>query len=201
VERPAAVSAVALNTAAGSIVHAVSLMVALVLLGETGVGQVRRLPAGWPALIAVVVVMGLLGLILWSPLGRRRVVAPVIEAVRNLVGVLRRPERAVKLFGGTAGVTAAYVLTLAVSLQAFEANAPLLEVVAVYLGAMAVGSISPTPAGLGAVEAALVAGLTVVGVETGPAVAGVLLFRLLTFWLPILPGFLAFRYLQRRQVL
>ena len=35
----------------------------------------------------------------------------------------------------------------------------------------------------------------------GQCMAGVLTFRLLTFWLPILPGFLAFRYLQRRQVL
>jgi uncharacterized membrane protein YbhN (UPF0104 family) len=53
---------------------------------------------------------------------------------------------------------------------------------------------------LGAVEAALVASLTAVGVQTGPAVAGVLTYRLLTFWLPILPGFLALRYLQHREI-
>jgi uncharacterized membrane protein YbhN (UPF0104 family) len=35
----------------------------------------------------------------------------------------------------------------------------------------------------------------------GPAVAGVLTFRLLTFWLPILPGFLAYRYLRHRNLL
>jgi glycosyltransferase 2 family protein len=45
-------------------------------------------------------------------------------------------------------------------------------------------------------EAALVAGLTAVGAPTGPAVAGVLVFRLLTFWLPILPGWLACRALR-----
>ena len=67
--------------------------------------------------------------------------------------------------------------------------------VAVYLAGAAVASISPTPGGLGAMEAALVAGLTAVGAPTGPAVAGVLAFRLLTFWLPILPGWLAYRAL------
>jgi undecaprenyl-diphosphatase len=46
-------------------------------------------------------------------------------------------------------------------------------------------------------EAALVAGLTAIGAAAGPAVAGVLAFRLLTFWLPILPGWLAFAWLQR----
>jgi hypothetical protein len=33
----------------------------------------------------------------------------------------------------------------------------------------------------------------------GRAVAAVLLYRLLTFWLPLAPGFVAFRYLQTRQ--
>jgi uncharacterized membrane protein YbhN (UPF0104 family) len=35
-----------------------------------------------------------------------------------------------------------------------------------------------------------------VGAAAGPAVAGVLAFRLLTFWLPILPGWLAYRALR-----
>ncbi len=49
----------------------------------------------------------------------------------------------------------------------------------------------------GAMETALIAGLTVVGVPFGPAVADVLSFRLLTYWLPILVGVAAFRYLER----
>ena len=36
------------------------------------------------------------------------------------------------------------------------------------------------------IEAALVAGLTGVGVQTGPAVSAVLLYRLATYWLPVL---------------
>jgi uncharacterized membrane protein YbhN (UPF0104 family) len=31
---------------------------------------------------------------------------------------------------------------------------------------------------------------------SGAAAAAVLIYRLLTFWLPLLPGFIAFRYLQ-----
>jgi uncharacterized membrane protein YbhN (UPF0104 family) len=43
-----------------------------------------------------------------------------------------------------------------------------------------------------------VAGLTAVGGPAGPVIAGVLTFRLLTFWLPVLPGCLVFRALRAR---
>jgi uncharacterized protein (TIRG00374 family) len=101
-----------------------------------------------------------------------------------------------QLLGGSAGVTLTYALTLACCLAAFGAHLPLASTVAVYLAGAAVASVSPTPGGLGAMEAALVAGLTAVGAAAGPAVAGVLAFRLLTFWLPILPGWLAYRALR-----
>jgi uncharacterized membrane protein YbhN (UPF0104 family) len=45
-----------------------------------------------------------------------------------------------------------------------------------------------------------VAGLTGIGVRSEPAVAAVLTFRLITFWLPILPGLAAFRYMQHRRL-
>ena len=82
---------------------------------------------------------------------------------------------------------------------AFGAHAGLLKPVIVYLGGSAVASVSPTPGALGAVEAALVAGLTGVGIAAGPAVAGVLAFRLVTFWAPTLPGFFALRAVRSRQ--
>jgi uncharacterized protein (TIRG00374 family) len=135
-------------------------------------------------------------LLLWSPLGRRRLVVPALRAGRELAGVLRRPGKAAQLLGGSVGVTLAYALTLACCLAAFGAQLPLVSTVAVYLVGAAVASASPTPGGLGALEAALVAGLTAVGAQTGPAVAAVLAFRLLTYWLPVLPGWLAFRALR-----
>ena len=58
---------------------------------------------------------------------------------------------------------------------------------------------APTPGGLGAIEAALVAGLTGVGMQPGPAVSAVLLYRLATYWLPVAPGWLSWRVLQRRE--
>jgi uncharacterized protein (TIRG00374 family) len=78
---------------------------------------------------------------------------------------------------------------------------PLLPVATVYLAGTAAAAASPTPGGLGAVEAALTAGLNLVGIPFGPAVAGVLTFRLLTYWLPIVPGAIAYRLLLRSSMI
>ena len=45
------------------------------------------------------------------------------------------------------------------------------------------------------------AGLTGVGMESGPAVSTVLTYRLATYWFPVLPGWAAWFYLQRKEYL
>jgi hypothetical protein len=82
---------------------------------------------------------------------------------------------------------------LAASVQAFGGGPGLVALGAVYLAAAALAAAAPTPGGLGAIEAALVAGLTGVGMQAGPAVSAVLLYRLATYWLPVLPGWLCWR--------
>ena len=66
---------------------------------------------------------------------------------------------------------------------AFSRSVPIAKIGLVYLTGSAIGSIIPTPGGIGAVEAGLTAGRTAAGVPV--AVSAVLLFRLLTFWLTI----------------
>jgi undecaprenyl-diphosphatase len=102
------------------------------------------------------------------------------------------------LFGGSALVTLAYIGAFAASVEAFGGGAGIIVIGAVYLGASALAAAAPTPGGLGAIEAALVAGLTGVGMAAGPAVSAVLLYRLATYWLPVVPGWLAWRALLRR---
>jgi uncharacterized membrane protein YbhN (UPF0104 family) len=192
------VAAVAVNTGAGALVHVAGLLAAAALVGHASLGS-AHIPRGWPVLVAVAVVLAAAGL-LWSPPGRR-VVTPVLGAGRELAGVLRRPGRAAQLLGGSAGVTLSYALALACCLEAFGTALPLASTVAVYLAGAAVAAASPTPGGLGAMEAALVAGLTAAGTPTAPAVAAVLAFRLLTYWLPVLPGWLAYRRLRAEGLL
>src|SRR3954463_8428534 len=92
---------------------------------------------------------------------------------------------------------AGYVLAFDASLRAFGASLELPTLMVVYLAASVLGSAAPTPGGLGAVEAALVGGLTAVGVPVAAALPAVLAFRTAPFWLPAPLGYLAMLGLQR----
>lgn len=202
-ERSAAVGAVGLNAIAGFIVHVVALALAVPL--ASGSLRLRLsgpdLPDHWPVLVGVVTVLVAAGLLLMGGRLRGRVVEPARRGFGALAGALRSPRRAVLLFAGSAGVTACHWLALVASLEAVGIGLRPVTVLAVYLAGSALASASPTPGGLGALEAALVAGLTAVGVATGPAVAGVLVYRIVTYWLPVLPGAVAFGVLRARDVL
>ncbi|HET6793054.1 MAG TPA: lysylphosphatidylglycerol synthase transmembrane domain-containing protein, partial [Acidimicrobiales bacterium] len=197
--RAEAIGSIALNQAAGVIVHASGFFLAVLILGASGVVGKVHLPTGWPVLVAVVLGLIATGIFFSSSFGRRRVVQPGLKVGRDLLAVLSHPFRSMELFGGSAGVTLGNAFALAASLAAFYPHFHLLSVLAVYVGGSALASAAPTPGNLGAVEAALVAGLTGIGIPSEPAVAAVLTFRLLTFWLPIGPGMVAFRWLQHKQ--
>ncbi len=74
------------------------------------------------------------------------------------------------------------------SVQAYGGGLSFAQIGAAYLVAVSIATFAPTPGGLGALESALIAGLTGFGLSSGEAVSSVLTFRLLTFWLPVLPA-------------
>jgi len=133
--------------------------------------------------------------------GRRFAARKVLPGVRSSLASLRRvarsPVKLALLFGGSALVTLAYIAGLEASVEAFGAGAGVAAVGAVYLAAALVAAASPTPGGIGAIETALIVGLTGIGVSSGAAVSAVILYRLATYWLPVLPGWLSLRQLQR----
>jgi uncharacterized protein (TIRG00374 family) len=115
--------------------------------------------------------------------------------------VARRPVKISLLLGGSALITLAYIGGLAAAVQAFAGHVGIIEIGAVYLAAAAIATASPTPGGIGAIEAALVAGLTSIGIRSGAAVPAVITYRVATYWLPVVPGWAAFQMLQRRNLI
>jgi uncharacterized protein (TIRG00374 family) len=82
-------------------------------------------------------------------------------------------------------------LTLLTAIAAFGSDARPSLVLLAYASAMLLGMIPFTPGGLGFVEAGLTAMLVLAGVSAGDAVGVALLYRLMSFWLPIPAGLLA----------
>lgn len=121
--------------------------------------------------------------------------------VPRLLDVLQSPRKIITGIGGILLLTAGFVMCLDASIRAFGGSLPWTAIVIVFLTGNALGSAAPTPGGLGAVEGALSLGLTLSGLPAETATSAVLLFRLLTFWLPVLPGWAAFAYLQRKKAI
>jgi uncharacterized protein (TIRG00374 family) len=179
----------------------VLLVVFFAWAGRSSAGAFK-IPADSKLLVIIAVVLALIGVVVATRRGRRLMRKHVLgflkQSVAAMATLARSPVKVAALFGGSAVVTLAYIAALAASVAAFDGNVSFAEIGAVYLGASLLAAVAPTPGGLGALEAGVVAGLTGVGVESGAAVAAVLSYRLVTYWLPILPGWLTFRHLDRR---
>ncbi|MFF9312789.1 lysylphosphatidylglycerol synthase domain-containing protein [Streptomyces sp. NPDC014748] len=121
--------------------------------------------------------------------------------VPRMLDVLQRPQKLVTGIGGMLLLTACFVMCLDASIRAFgdeSTSLSIASVAVVFLAGNALGSAAPTPGGVGAVEATLTVGLIAVGLPKEVAAPAVLMFRLLTLWLPVLPGWLAFNHLSRK---
>ncbi|MDB1086854.1 lysylphosphatidylglycerol synthase domain-containing protein [Streptomyces sp. ACA25] len=122
--------------------------------------------------------------------------------VPRMLDVVQRPRKLLSGIGGMVLMTLAFSLCLDASVRAFGGDVNFTTVALIFLAGNALGSAAPTPGGLGAVEAALFTGLTAfAGMPADSAMPATLLFRLMTFWLPVLPGWLAFTHLTRKEAL
>lgn len=161
-------------------------------------------PPGWVYITLAVLVACVL-VILAFPAGRRlarKRIAPALgQVIPRLLDIAQRPAKLAEGIGGAFMVTFAYILCLAASVEAVGGHIPLISVAVVFLTGSAVGSVVPTPGGLGAVELALTATLTAAGLAGAAAFSAVILFRLATFYLPVPIGWVAIRYLQRHGAL
>jgi uncharacterized protein (TIRG00374 family) len=200
VDTSAGIAAVGVNSLAGAVVHLILIVVFFTWSGS-GLGKAFKLPSSSKLLLILAVIVAIIGIVLATRPGRRLASGKLIPGLRSaatsLQRVVQNPGKMTMLFGGSVLITLAYIGAFAASIEAFGGGPGLVLVGAVYLGSAALAAAAPTPGGLGALEAALVAGLTGVGMAAGPAVSAVLLYRLTTYWLPVAPGWLSWRVLQR----
>jgi len=162
---------------------------------------------GLPVIAVVLVVVPLFGCaIAWATRRRPRADSRVAVAINDARSALssagRQPKRLAILLAATAGVKATNLLALLAATWAFDGDLADWRVAVVYLVGVPVAEAIPTPGGIGAVDAVLVAGLAHIGTSTaGAVIAAVILFRLLTFWAPIVPGMISAGLLRRQHAL
>jgi uncharacterized membrane protein YbhN (UPF0104 family) len=194
-----ALASVALGQIVGFVLH----VLLLVAFGTwIGADYAASLPTGAALLITVGSLGACVGVCVGVPRLRHWLAARLREAGPRFRELLRQPGKLAVGFLGQLAVTLMAVVSLYCCSRGFGQSASFAEVAFAQLVGSAVGSAIPMPGGIGSSDAALAYSLQVTtGVAVATWVPVVLVYRLFTFWLPLLPGWVSFLYLQRREAL
>ncbi|MEV7022469.1 lysylphosphatidylglycerol synthase domain-containing protein [Kitasatospora sp. NPDC093558] len=201
---PQALSSVGVGQLIGLVLHLLQLGAFVYLLGqEPGGSELDALPAVAGALAGAAVLLAAVSAV---PPARRWLAARLrpltAEVLPRLLELLRNPGRLAVGVTGQLLVSMCLTACLYCCARAVGREPSFAAVAVVFLVGSPVGNAAPTPGGAGVMDGALGALLqSVASMEQGGAVAAVVLYRCLTLILPVLPGWAAFAWLQRRRAL
>ncbi|MFJ9347510.1 lysylphosphatidylglycerol synthase domain-containing protein [Streptomyces sp. NPDC101237] len=189
-------SALAVKAAAGAVARLV--LIAALAPVWPGLLRIPHVPAAVP--LAVTAAAALLAVLVRARLWARcrGAVAAVSADIRDLHA---RPVRAAALWGGSVAFAGLHALVLIAVTRAVGLPLSPARVALLYLAASGAAALLPTPGGLGSLDAALALALTASGTPAAAAASAVLGYRLLTMWLPFLPGLVVLGVLIRRRAL
>ncbi|SDU78072.1 conserved hypothetical protein [Arcanobacterium phocae] len=126
-------------------------------------------------------------------------IQPTVEQIwPRLVWLGTHPRRLAFGFLGSVIMTVAFVACFGFALGAFGYQLPLVTLAVTYLISNSVGSLVPSPGGIGPVEAALTGGLVLAGIPYSVALSTAVLYRLFTFWGRVPLGWIALRIATKR---
>jgi uncharacterized protein (TIRG00374 family) len=199
-----ATAAVALQQSVQVIVH-VALLIVFSTAAGAGTDLSHFVPNATMLYLIAGVALGIVGTFLFVPRLRRwlaTAVRPRLEEVTgDLIDLAREPKRLALIVLGCAGTTLGAALALWASVEAFGGHTTFVTVTVVTMVGGTLASAAPTPGGVGAVEAALIGGLAAFGVPAVVGVPSVLLYRVLTCWLPVFVGWPVMRWLTTNEMI
>lgn len=194
------VTAVGLNAIAGVVVHLLLTLWFLLLASGSENSGGLALPSSRIVVLVLLIFVAVVAASAALPLTRQQLAAHVVPQLRSGWEAIRvishSPGRLALLFGGSAMITLSYLAAMTASLKAFDSAASFPLIGLLFLTGSAVANAAPTPGGLGAAEAALIAAFSTIE-EASIVIPAVFLYRLVTFWLPILPGWAALTFLRQ----
>jgi uncharacterized protein (TIRG00374 family) len=121
-----------------------------------------------------------------------KVPATLGEGFRFALGLFTHPSRGGLAVIGAAGYWAFSIGVLWASFHAFGVHVPLAVVVQGFFLGMVANLFPLAPAGVGAVDAGMIGAFVLFGLPEETVFPAVLIFRLVSFWMPIPPGVFAF---------
>jgi uncharacterized protein (TIRG00374 family) len=126
-----------------------------------------------------------------------KVPATLGEGFRFALGLFTHPSRGGLAVLGAAGFWAFSIGVLWASFHAFGVHVPLAVVVQGFFLGMVANLFPLAPAGVGAVDAGMIGAFVLFGFPSETVFPAILIFRLVSFWMPIPPGIFAFFQLRQ----
>ena len=154
-------------------------------------------------LLVVVAIVVVAVIVVLSIAKMRRFVAEwgrrIFDEANTAVRGLRSPRRLVLLLGGNFATEILFATALGLFVRALGYPIGIDELLVVNISVALLAGLLPVPGGIGVAEGGLTFGLVQTGVPEETAFAAVLLYRLATFYLPPVWGFVALRWLEARK--
>jgi len=123
------------------------------------------------------------------------------EWSRLIIYLLGRPFRILGIATIALIIIFGHVIMLLLAGSAVSVTITITDaLIALGVGVLLGGAL-PTPGGIGAVEAGTSTSLIILGYTPEQALATALLFRAVTYWMPLIPGTFAYIYLRRQSLL
>ncbi|BBZ29706.1 membrane protein [Mycolicibacterium madagascariense] len=199
-----ATAAVALQQSVQVITH-VALLIFFSVIAGTSTNLSHFVPKTTVLYLIGGIALGSIGIVTFVPALRHWLGTAVRPRLKELGGelveLMREPKRLAIIVAGCAATTLGAALALWASVEAFGGGTTFVTVTVVTMIGGTLASAAPTPGGVGAVEAALIGGLAAFGVPAAVAVPSVLLYRVLTCWLPVFVGWPVMRWLTKNDMI
>ncbi len=150
-----------------------------------------RIDGKWKVIVALLI--GLVLIIIFTKF-HMRVKSGALSFFKQVIGYRKQPIKLVTALSTSTLLTVSKVFCLYFSALALGVHLSPPIMLVIFSAGVAFGTATPTPGGLGGIDAALVVGLTAFGVPLASSLAVTLLFRTLSCWIPVVAG-IGFLYL------
>jgi uncharacterized membrane protein YbhN (UPF0104 family) len=199
---PEASSVVAVNGLVAFISHILMIIVAII----SGLGTNKltfKIDANyyWAIILAIVVLLISLQFVLLKKTIKSKIRRFVHSTIKDIKAYEKSPSKIVMGVLLASCVTIFFVFALFASAQAVGLHISLTQAFIAYTLGVFIGAATLTPGGLGGAELGMYAGLVAYGVGETLAFSTVILFRLIVFWIPIIPGYLSFIFLRKNRTI
>jgi uncharacterized protein (TIRG00374 family) len=197
------VSVVATNNIIGLITTLGLVVTALIVRPET-VRIISSSLTSQQLIVLALACIALLVLFQWL-LHARRTRREIIKTSHSWKKIITRltssPVRISAVFVVSLLILLAHTTILHFSGIALDVDMHFIDALIALSFGVAIGIIIPTPGGVGGVEAGIVATFIAIGYDFATATSIAVLFRIVTYWQPLLPGTLSYLYLREKNLL